>query len=280
MLKRVYIACALLLVCAAPAVHAASLDPSFGTDGRVIVDLGGTRTATAGDIAVQPDGKLVVSGWIDGGFGVVRLLPDGRLDPAFGIGGAAVPVFGEQDRTGAAPPRLALQPDRGIVVAGPAFSMPPVPNPKPDFGVMRLTPAGALDPSFGQGGKAVFQVGPNADLAQDVAIQPDGKIVVAGYSAQTDGQNTDFSAIRLTPAGRLDTSFGSGGAAIMPTIPDSGFESLSSLALLPDGRILLAGVSARPATAFDVTVMRMTATGQPDLTFGDQGRTVFPLGAG
>ena len=272
----IFLAVLAALAAAAP-VDAASLDPTFGTDGRVLIQFGTTTGAIAGDMAIQPDGKIVAVGWIGGAFGVVRLLPTGALDPGFGNGGIVLPKFGT-DTTGRTPPALALQPDGAIVVAGPGHD--PYALGGSDFALMRLKPDGSLDPDFGQGGKAVFQVGVGSEIAEDVAIQPDGKIVVGGYGYQTSAPNSDFVVIRLTPHGRFDTGFGSDGVAFVPTRPDSGMDSASALALAPGGKILLAGASARPDTGFDFAAVRLTADGQPDASFGDQGRVLLPIGSG
>ena len=280
MAKWFLISC-LVLLGAAPA-SAMTLDQSFGSEGRVVLDFGSGIGATAGSVAALPDGRIVAAGAVNGAFGVARLLPDGTLDPTFGHGGTALPNFGMTVQ-GTTPPRMAIQPDGKIVVVGTGYDMTtgsPSAIPTDDYAVMRLNADGALDPDFGQGGKAMFQVGAGTDVAQAVAVQPDGKIVVAGFSSTRDGQNSDFSVIRLTPHGRLDTGFGQGGAAIVPMIPDSGMDSASALALLPGGRILLAGVTARPETGFDLAAVRMTSDGLPDPAFGTDGRTVFALGTG
>ena len=276
MARPFVIACLLIaLVVAAPA-HAASLDTSFGKSGRVVLDFGEDNYAIAGDLAVQPDGKIVAVGWVKGQIGFARLLANGALDPSFGSGGIALTGFGLQARE-AMPPRLALQPDGAIVAVGMAAN--PGALGKYDFGVVRVTKGGQLDPAFAQGGSGYFQVGPKSDVAQDVAVQPDGKLVVAGYSLSADG-NSDFAAIRLTPTGGIDTSFGTGGSAVIPMDPDSGMDSASAVGLTPDGRIVIAGVTARSETGFDVATVRLTTAGALDPSFGGDGRAELALGSG
>ena len=263
---------------AAPAsAPAASLDPAFGTEGRVLLDFGATTSATAGDLAIQPDGKIVAVGWIGGAFGVVRLLPTGALDPSFGTAGVVLPNFGT-DTPGRTPPALALQPDGRIVIAGPGIDAYALGSPS--FALMRLNPDGSLDTTFGQAGKEVLPIGSGTEVAEDVAVQPDGKIVVAGFGYPASGTNSDFLAVRLTPTGRFDTSFGSGGLTYVPMVPDSGMDSASAVAVLPDGKVLLAGVTARPDTGFDLAAVRLASDGSVDPTFGSQGRAVVALGAG
>ena len=276
---RHLIACLLAFAALVVPAHAASLDTSFGTDGRLVLGFGGGTNASAGDLAIQPDAKILAAGWVNGAVGVARLLPSGKLDPSFGTEGIALPNFGSAAQSGG-PPRIALQPDGAIVVTGPAVNAGGSMLIKYDFGVMRLTPDGALDPSFGQGGRAYFQVGDGTEMAQDVAIQPDGKIVLAGWTATKDGSNSDFAAVRLTPTGGLDTGFGNEGTAVIPMVPDSGMESASAVGLLPGGQILLAGVVARPGTGFDLAAVRLTKDGHPDAAFGQDGRTELALGTG
>jgi uncharacterized delta-60 repeat protein len=131
----------------------------------------------AEDLAIQPDGKIVVAGPGGGDFGVARLKTDGFYDPTFGTGGQVAVDFGGADTAKA----IALQPDGKILVAG---------TDGDGFAVARLTSSGALDPTFGFGGKATVNLG-GADEARGIALQPDGKIVLAG----TNG--SDFAATRL-----------------------------------------------------------------------------------
>src|SRR4051794_6379151 len=84
------IGAALLLVVVlgtSPGARAASLDTTFGNEGRVVLDFGNQTSAIAGDLAIQPDGRIVAVGWIRTTVGLVRLLADGSLDPSFGNGG-------------------------------------------------------------------------------------------------------------------------------------------------------------------------------------------------
>jgi uncharacterized delta-60 repeat protein len=275
-MPRLLFACtAAILALAAPA-QAASLDPAFGSGGRVIVDFGGMSSATAGDLAIQPDGRIVAVGYVNGTFAVLRLLPTGALDPSFGSGGVVLSDFGAQAQEGRRP-QLALQPDGKIVVAGPAYQrFPPLPY---DFAAMRLNSDGSFDTSFGNGGKVLVPVGKDVDITQALALQPDGKIVLAGYT-QRDMWNADFAAVRLMPNGALDPSFGSGGTAMLPMDPDSGLDSASAVAMTPTGEILLAGVTARPETGFDFAVVRLTRDGVLDTSFGTGGRSVLALGSG
>src|SRR5438876_1187397 len=150
------------------------LDPSFGTGGRVLTDFGGGDGARA--LALQADGRIVVAGsssagGFGSGFALARYNPDGSLDPSF-RGGRVVTSFADRDEASA----LALQADGKIVVAG--FSDA---GGRQDFALARYNPDGGLDLSFGSGGRVLTDFGGD-DEAAALALQADGKIVVAGFS--------------------------------------------------------------------------------------------------
>ena len=193
-----------------------TLDASFGTGGKVTTDFAGSGDG-AGAIAVQPDGKLVAAGaaTINGqaDFALARYNSNGTLDTGFGTDGRVTTDFGGRYEVARS---VALQWDGKIVVAG--GSVIGLFN---DFAVARYLSDGTLDASFGTGGKVItkFENRPDgmapgevsAD-AKSVAVQPDGKIVVAGY-ANIEGEE-DFALVRYNANGTLDATFGSGGKVI------------------------------------------------------------------
>jgi uncharacterized delta-60 repeat protein len=143
-----------------------SLDSSFDGDGKAVIQGSGEAAA------VQPDGKIVVAGSSDGDFVVLRYDANGSLDPSFGSAGRAFVDFGSNfDRAY----EMVLQPDGKIVVVGQAGQ----------FAVARLQPNGTLDTTFGSGGKTSIDFTGPDDRAYAVALQPDGKVVVAGSSLPT-----------------------------------------------------------------------------------------------
>ena len=189
-----------------------------GGSGVAIADFfGGDDVARA--VAVAPDGKIVAAGVAgpgsSGGFiGVARFTANGDPDNSFnGDGKATVQGSGQA---------VAIQPDGKVVVAGTSGG---------DFIIARFNDNGSLDSGFGSGGRAFIDFGAPLDIANDLALQPDGKIVVAGSGPQ-------FPVARLQPNGALDTTFGSGGKAQIDF--DDGPEA-NSLALQPDGKIVVAG---------------------------------------
>jgi uncharacterized delta-60 repeat protein len=189
-------------------------DASFGGGSGVgIGDLGGRDIV--GALALEPDGGILVAGGSDAvgsneDFAVARFTdPQGTLDPSYGTGGKTLVDFGADAEAGAA----VLQPDGKLVVAGTIFR----PGNR-DIGLVRLQPDGSLDTTFGTNGKVIFDLGGTDDKAAGVALQADGKIVVAGTS---NAKGTpDFAVARFQgdpPATGADTNPPGGGLGPAPT---------------------------------------------------------------
>ena len=163
------------------------LDDTFGRGGTVITDAGTLDEEISG-LATTPDGHIVVAGHVNGeqrgDMLLGRFRPDGSLDDTFGGHGFSVlaPLGSRSERFSA----VALQPDGRIVAAGQVAH-----GASGDFGVVRFTPEGALDPSFGTGGIKAIDFDGREDRVRAVAVQPDGKIVAVGPS------ETDFGLVRL-----------------------------------------------------------------------------------
>jgi len=191
-----------------------NLDPTFGTDGKVLTDFDHS-TDIANGVAVQADGKLVVVGttYINNDFSgedfaVARYNPDGTLDKTFGAGGKVQTDF---PGLAAVASSVVVQPDGKIVVAGGAF---PLFTFLGDFKVVRYNSNGSLDTSFGNGGIVTTNF-PQGSYAFDVALQPDGKIIAAGTVFVDfnpgESSDTDFALARYNADGTPDTTFGNGG---------------------------------------------------------------------
>src|SRR5262245_16776323 len=196
-----------------PAVDG-DLDPTFGTDGKVLTDFDHS-TDVANAVALQTDGKLVVVGttYINNDFSgedfaVARYNPDGTLDKTFGIGGKVQTDF---PGLAAVASSVVVQPDGKIVVAGGAF---PLFTFAGDFKVARYNPDGLLDTSFGDNG-IVTTTFPEGSYAFDVALQSDGKIIAAGTVFVDfnpgESSDTDFALARYNPDGTPDATFGNDG---------------------------------------------------------------------
>ncbi len=236
-------------------------DSTFGTGGQETIaddpDNGPVNESGTG-VAIQPDGKIIVAGYEEGlsgltVFAVLRLLPDGSLDSSFGSDGLVTVPFSATAQAEA----VALQPDGKILVAG-DYSLN-----QGDMVVVRLTTGGSLDPSFGTGGEQTVSFGASSlDVAQALAIQPDGKIVLAGEH-RTDTTTQAFALARLDTNGSLDTSFGTGG---MQAYTALGLGVANAVAVQGDGKIVMAGQGEE-----GFVVARVSSTGTLDQSFGQAG---------
>jgi uncharacterized delta-60 repeat protein len=267
-------------------------DATFGTGGTVNIANAGALDGNGG-VAVYPStagpnaGKIVTGqGYVSGGrnvFAVFRYNADGTADTSFGTGGVASTPVGVGD---ALISGLALQSNGSILVTGWAIAST---RPLTDyaFATARFTVNGALDTSFGSGGIVVTNVksatgnSPGEDRASAVAVQSDGKIVVAGFSEQGANIYTeDFAVVRYNANGSLDSSFGSGGISVTPNF-GGGQDLANGLAIQSDGKIVVAGQvipsNGNPAL---MAVARYTSSGQLDSTFNSTGIvTMAPAGS-
>ena len=217
-----------------------TLDPSFGTGGIVHTDFPEERHDASRGVILQPDGKLVVHGNTGGHMAAARYLSDGSLDTSFGGDGTVVlltgPIGEVHSAAGYANDAL-LQPDGKIILAG-GLGRPT------DVGAYRIHPNGALDTSFGTGGKIKFDWGGTSsfDSAQSAVLQPDGKFVLAVFDFSNDpgSESTtfEFNMIRFTHDGKPDTTFGDAGR--VTTAMRDGADARKVLRQ-PDGKLLLLG---------------------------------------
>jgi uncharacterized delta-60 repeat protein/uncharacterized repeat protein (TIGR01451 family) len=244
-----------------------TLDPTFGTGGKVATNFSGLNcNDQASGLVVQSDGMIVAAGVgtpADGNlcasftdFALARYTPNGNLDPSFGPGGTVVTDFATKD-DGASD--VALQADGRIVAAGVADTRPPGGSPEDDFALARYNPDGTLDPTFGTGGKVLTGFGSSGDAASSVAIQADDRIVAAGVAVVSG--SFDFALARYNPDGTLDPAFGSDGKVTT----DSSFEFASAVAIQAEGRIVAAGATGGGQLA-DFALARYLDGARVDLT--------------
>jgi uncharacterized delta-60 repeat protein len=208
-----------------------TLDPSFDGDGIRVMGFGGINDRAA-DIAIQPDGKIVVVGRSTSNFGVVRLLANGSLDTSFSGDGIQSTDFGGVDEAKA----VALQADGKLVVVGTSWITG---GPAGyDVAVARYNVDGSLDAAgFTGTGKLSRAIGTSNDVATDVAMLANGKILVAGRTR--NGSVNDFFLMRLDSFGFLDTRFGGDGIV---TTPITGLDDLNaSLVVQADGKYAVSG---------------------------------------
>jgi uncharacterized delta-60 repeat protein len=197
-----------------------------------------------------------------------RLLLDaGDLDVLFGGKGTVTTDFSAGASSAQA---VAVQPDGKVVAAGSAG------NPNSVFALARYNLNGSLDPTFGLGGQVTTSLGPNlSGAAKGVAIQSDGKIVVAGFAASTSNQ--EFALARYNPDGSLDTNFGTGGTVLTDF---GGNAAARSVTIEPDGTIVAAGSfqpnPGKAGTCF--ALARYHADGSLDASFGTTGKVTTKIG--
>lgn len=261
-----------------------SPDTSYGDAGTVITTLIEEYDySSIRALALQPDGKLLAAGPARHpetrrpAFGLVRYTQAGRLDTSFGDGGKVTtqvtinPGYSIADEAEA----VAIAPDGKILVAGPVGSFPS------DFGLVRFLPNGDLDESFGDGGRVITDFG-YEDRAHALAIQPDGKILVAGHGALHGESLEDynFALARYNTDGGLDTSFGDGGKV---TTDLSDFQDEAhAMALRPDGKIAVGGLAVNGARGcqgtacwtYGMALAQYNADGSLDTAFGAGGKVV------
>ena len=239
--------------CATPAPPS-GLDPTFGSDGRVSTPVGAGKAEA---VLIQSDGSIITAGRraANGGidFALTRHDADGNLDTSFGDGGTVTTNLGAVTDEGL---DAALLPDDGFVVVGrtdgPGFNR--------NFGVARYHADGTLDTGFGDGGIVATDFNGKPDQANGVAVQPDGKIVVAGFATQPDilGDD-DFALARYLDDGTLDPSFGEDG--IVTTDLGTATELGRAVVIQSDGTIVVAGTADG-----DVALVRYTPDGEVDTT--------------
>lgn len=235
---------ALMIVLKASFVNAqpGSLDLTFGVAGKVTTDFGNIDQGHA--IAFQADGKMVVAGQkglsVNSDIAVARYNVDGSLDSSFGSGGkVTTDVAGNSDVAFA----VAIQPDGKIVVTGMAL------NIYPDIVVVRYNSDGSLDTGFDGDGIVLTNVyaidttdfSDNSHYGWTMAIQPDGKILVGGYSSD-ENMDHDFTVLRYNINGSLDSSFDADG--FVTTAIGIDIDEIRSMFVQPDGKIVAAGYSS------------------------------------
>jgi uncharacterized delta-60 repeat protein len=237
---------------------AGDLDATFGTGGKVTTQIGNARSEALA-LALQADGKFVAAGYssndanID--FALARYNSNGTLDTAFGSGGKVTTDIGSADNASFA---LAIQQDGKFVAAGSSFN-----GANDDFALARYNSNGTLDETFGTGGIVTTNFNNSSETVDAVAVQTDGKIIVAGYVL--NGSFFDFALARYNTNGTLDETFGTGGKV---TTGFSEFDDLArAIVIQADGKIVIAGEADT-----DFAVARYNSNGTLDTTFDGDGR--------
>ena len=234
-----------------------SLDTTFSGDGKVITDFGGDDGGNS--VVMQADGKILVVGSTYNGsssdIALARYNTDGTLDTNFSDDGKATTNFGSGHC-------VVMQGDGKILVAGSESN-----DSGNDFALARYNSDGSLDTTFSGDGKVTTDFGEGDDHGYSVVMQPDGKIIVAGFDFNYSG---DFVLARYNADGTLDTTFSDDGKVVTDFGGDDyGF----SVVMQPDGKIIVAGLRS-----FDFAVARYNSDGTLDTTFSGDGKVTTDFG--
>lgn len=249
-----------------------TLDNSFGIGGVTTTAIGNSFGGL-NSIALQPDGKIIVSGYVDGGtnddIAVARYNSNGTLDNSFGTNGIVITAIDDLDDNSW---DMLLQPDGKIVVTGSCNGLSTGYNSV--IAVVRYNANGTLDNSFGTGGKVTTRVGPGHSRSLTVALQADGKLVVGG---KTDIDNStfyeDFIIVRYNANGTLDNTFDTDGMVIFGN-GNLGRDEVKCVLVKPDGKIIVAGQSNIYATHSVLILAQLNTDGSFDNGFGTNGIVV------
>lgn len=264
-----------------------TLDNSFGISGESnTAILGGDSTTDWGYAeAIQSDGKIVVAGSsIDSNrvaFALARFNSNGTVDRTFGANGTVRNYIAGRDTFDDEAHAVAIQSDGKIVAAG--WSIDPYSATVQAIALARYNSNGTLDNTFGNAGtvRVAIPIPGTPDengLAYSVAVLPDGKILVGGYSI-----DSGFAVIRFDSNGSIDNTFGiTGAATTFISGSDGTNDEALSMAVGSDGKIALAGHSSLPGPASNVAfaVACFDSDGSLDKTFGTNGSTLAAISGG
>lgn len=239
-----------------------TLDSTFGSGGKVTANV--ESNISVADAVLQADGKILVAGEAPSNdFGVIRYNSNGTLDTTFGSNGKVTTDFGSgntlttpfdgYDRGSA----ILLQPDGKFVVLGTTNYF----SNNRDFAIARYNSNGTLDTTFGTGGKITTNF-EDLDGAEDLVLQPDGKIIAVG-----DGGNA-FASARYNSDGSLDATFGTGGKVIteFPLDPIRPNNFARAVTLQSDSKIVVAGLAGGQFALARYISSNLTPTPTPSPT--------------
>ena len=255
-------------------------DPSFGTAGRMTVDLGGSGIYGPEnhgyDLSLDDQGRILVAGKMrieeQPQMVVLRVTEAGAPDGSFDEDGVAIADFSDSEFSlgGGEGRAITVGPQGRILAAGTAF-----PTSNDEFGIAGFDAQGDPDPTFAGDGTATIDFAPwsGEEIAEDIALDPQGRIVLAG----SDGRTFALAA-RLLPDGTPDSSFAGDGKATLP-VPGAG--RAAAVAIDGAGRILVAGSLTQGETD-NGFLARLLPDGSVDGSFGNGGliREDFLAGSG
>ena len=240
-------------------------DDRFGDNGRASQKFG-TKGCWFSDFLIQADGRIVIVGYAEdaaspgSGEDVVfmRLTRSGSLDKSFGNNGSLVGNFGGNDR----PTGIVAQADGQLLIVGNART-----TQGSRIFVSRINADGQPDQTFADKAVRFIDLGTGSE-ANTIALQADGKILVAGTDGTAGANNFDFLLVRLEIDGRFDSDFGREGR--ITTSFGNDFDSVQGLLVQPDGAILAVGFAGN-GTQYNLAMARYQSNGRLDTSFAKQG---------
>ncbi len=236
-------------------------DSTFGNKGFTAQSMGlpgFPENASCVSVALQPDGRIVAGGSLEsGGFALMRFLPDGTLDPAFGTGGKAETQFSGYYNVNLR--KVLVLPDGTILAAGYGLELA---SDHSHFITMRYLSDGVVDTAFGDQGAAITDFGPStSSFAASAAVLPGGSIALLGGSIDSN-VTVRVALARLLPNGMPDPAHN----ARLYEVPGATLAFALDATPQPDGKLLLEGYASGKGF-----VLRLREDGQIDSTFGDAG---------
>lgn len=253
-------------------------DNSFNSTGKVItdflfktapvngVDSVEVHNAFANSIAVQTDGKIIVAGYAFSGLtnqiALARYNTNGTIDNSFGVNGKQTTGIANNNATAYS---IAIQADEKIIVAGYVANQ----NNSNDFIVTRYKRNGFLDSSFNKNGKQIVQQASDMLIGNAVALQSNGKIIVAGYTLKSIGSLHNFAIARLNTDGSADTNFDGDG---LVTTDIAGGDNYAGAVILQNNKIVVAGYTINAGGLSAYTITRYNDNGSLDAGFNNNGK--------
>jgi|GEM_PF-1054427 len=267
-----------------------TLDASFGDEGKVLVPVGGEVENQYNDLKLLADGKILiransfsVTGTIPFhtthyDLALVRLNPDGSLDTGFDSDGIKIIVFDDSQEAYT----TDIQPDNKIIIGGYNYG-PFTTNGYPNFAITRLLPDGSNDTGFGTNGQTSINFGSignpgfiSNDKVQAVKVQPDGKILAAGFTHYQTSYH--WGVVRLNSDGTIDTDFGTNGKVFTDFAGGEAFTP-QSIELLPGGKFIVTGIYFYNDDANEkIAIAQYNADGSLDNSYGIGGKVVVDNG--
>jgi uncharacterized delta-60 repeat protein len=248
-----------------------SLDDDFYSNGYVSLDIEDLNNVGK-SIALQKDNNIVVSSTVGDKTAILRFTTNGSQDQSFGYNGCKILDITGDNYTSDNTCSVAIQQDQKIVVFGSSGN-----GYESDFYLVRLNADGSLDNQFGKSGITMLDFNGGIDYASDMLIQPDGKIVMAGYTNALIGKPYSFIVSRVLSDGSIDTSFNKIGYAITPIGDDHNDAYCYSVGIQDDGKIVTVGTSSFGYTIMDNILLRYNTDGSLDSTFGKNGIVINDL---